>query len=515
MENVFTEALTNEINNEKILSENGADMNATTGNKLLDCWYKLSSMRNMEEFEISRMFSEAFYENERLAKRFMFYVLDMRGGAGERRTFKTMFSWIVNNRTDEASKLVSLIPYYGRWDILVDFLGSSIDETVFNIIVKQLTEDLKNEKDGKDISLLAKWMPSINTSSEKKRQMACSLSCRMKMSPKKYRKMLSRLRKKINIVERQISANNWGDVDYSTVPSKANILYKDAFLRHDTERRNKFLNDLQNEENGVKINSSVCFPHDIVHKYCPSLNLEYGNPYAIIDRDDIALEEMWKSLPNYVNGDETTIVVHDSSGSMTDCVGGGTLTAYEVATSLAIYFSERCRGAYKDKFITFSENPKYIDLSKCKTLREKLNYIFSWSECANTNIARTMDLILDVAVKNNLKESDIPRILIISDMEFDYQVKCCDENGYGIDDTVLMKQIEKKFNNAGYKMPKISYWNVCNRSGGIPCTSRDSGVSIVSGFSPSAIKMVLSNKDSPYDALCEVLNDKRYDKVDC
>ena len=503
MENVFTEALTNTLNDEKTLSENGAIMKATTGSKLLDCWYKLSSMRNMPEFEISRMFSEAFYENEGLAKRFMFYVLDMRGGAGERRTFKTMFSWIVNNRSNEASKLVSLIPYYGRWDILVDFLGSVIDETVFNIIVKQLSEDLQNEKDGKDISLLAKWMPSINTSSEKKRQMACLLSYRMKMSPKKYRKMLSRLRKKINIVERQISANNWGDIDYSAVPSKANLIYKDAFLRHDNERRNKFLNELLNGKDGVKINSSVCFPHDIVHKYCPSLNWEYGLQHTTIDKDDIALEEMWKSLPNYVNGDETTIVVHDSSGSMTNRIGGGGLTAYEVATSLAIYFSERCRGAYKDKFITFSKKPKYIDLSKCKTLREKLNYIFSWSECENTNIARTMDLILDSAVKSNLKQSDIPRVLIISDMEFDY----------GVDGTFLMKQIEKNFNDAGYKMPKISYWNVCNRSGGIPYTSHESGASIVSGFSPSAVKMVLSNKDNPYDALCEVLNDKRYDKV--
>lgn len=502
MENDFTDAVKGVLDDRKVLSENGAVMNATTGKRLLDCWFKLSSMRHMDEDEIKRLFAEAYLEDEELALRFLFYVLDVRGGAGERRSFEVMFDWLETHSPEKARRLLRFIPLYGRWDLLVRRIcyGSNRDEAV-KIVGDQLKEDLKNVVGGKGVSLLAKWLPSVNCHSKKTRAMAKAVRNSLGLTEKIYRKTLSTLRKAIDVVERKMSANKWGEIDYSKVPSKANLNYKDSFVRHDHDRRTEFLNALAEKKEGVKINSSACFPHDIVHRYGRCIG------------DDATLEEMWKALPDYVNGDETTMVVHDSSGSMMTEIGNGSLTALEVATALAVYFSERCRGAYKDRFITFSHRPKFVDLTNCKSLREKLHYIGTISEVANTDIAATMRLVLDAAVRNGLKQSDIPNLLVISDMEFDDGV-CSwrSDDGCAVE-CAIMDKLAKEFTSNGYRMPKIAYWNVANRSGGIPCTNRDSGVTILSGFSPTAVKMALSGANSPYAALCEILRDKRYEDV--
>ena len=502
MENDFTNAVKGVLDDRKVLSENGAVMNATTGKRLLDCWFKLSSMRNMDEDGIKRLFAEAYFEDEGLALRFLFYVLDVRGGACERRAFEVMFDWLETHSPEKARGLLGLIPFYGRWDLLVRRVccGSNRDEAI-KIVGYQLKDDLKNVAVGKGVSLLAKWLPSVNCHSKKTHAMAKVVHGRLGLTVKDYRKTLSTLRKAIDVVERKMSAGKWDEIDYSKVPSKANLNYKDSFVRHDHDRRSEFLNALAEKKDGVNINSSACFPHDIVHRYKSLI-------------DDATLEEMWKALPDYVKGDETTMVVHDSSGSMLTEIGNGGLTALEVATALAVYFSERCRGAYKDRFITFSNRPKFVNLSNCKSLREKLHYIGTISEAENTDIVATMRLVLEAAVQNGLKQSDIPNLLIISDMEFDEGV-CTysheDESVYG--ECAIMGDLAKEFASKGYRMPKIAYWNVANRSGGIPCTNRDSGVTILSGFSPTAVKMALSGADSPYEAICEILHDKRYDAV--
>lgn len=502
MENTFAELLKAELDGVKTLSENGAVMNGTTGSKMLDCWYKLSSMRSMSCDEIRKCFAEAFYENPHLAKRFLFYVLDVRGGAGERRAFTTMFDWLVDSQIDNAKPLLRLIPVYGRWDLLTRYAVSAVGKEAVGIIKGQLTEDVRNDGCGKGVSLLAKWLPSENCSSAKSRKLACTIRRGLNLGSAEYRKVLSRLRKRIGIVERDISANRWNEVDYSKVPSKANILYKDAFMRHDKVRREKFLEDLKSGGGDVKINSSACFPHDIVYRY-RSANRILG--------EDPTLEEMWKALPDRVNGDGTTLVVRDGSGSMLNAVGrkGNGVTAWDVATALAIYFSERCCGAFKDKFITFSSRPRMLDLGKCDSLRKKINFCCLEDECTNTDFAKTMDLVLKTAVNNSLKQSDIPSLLVISDMEFDDGVSMTTAGN----DVTLMEEISAKFRAAGYELPKIAYWNVCNRSGGIPCSANDSGVTILSGFSPAVLKMASGEYGTPYDALCAMLNDSRYDAV--
>ena len=260
-----------------------------------------------------------------------------------------------------------------------------------------------------------------------------------------YRKTLSRLRAYANVVETKISANKWSEVDYEAVPSMANVKYKNAFIKHDKVRRSEYLAKLERGE--AKINSSAAFPCDIVSRY--------GNNRWSILPYDAMLEGMWKALPNYVkdvdNGN--TIVVVDGSGSMTASVGSTGMSALDVAQSLAVYFSERMtESPYKDKFITFSERPQLIDLGKCNSLHDKLKLLYAYDECSNTNIEATFDLLLNTAVNNHVEQKDIPNVLIVSDMNFDQGTS------YHGCDVSLMESIAKKWEAAGYKIPRLTYW---------------------------------------------------------
>ena len=338
-------AIRMELENEKSLTENGAVGCATTGKKLLDANFNVASMRGYSDKEIEDVFSDVFYENRLLALKWLFFVRDVRGGLGERRLFRVCMKYLAENHTDIAKAVLNLLPEYGRWDDLICLVKSPLEDDVINIIAKQVSCDIDNMKEKKDISLLAKWLPSINTSSKESRKLAKFIAGKLMLTDKQYRKMLSEMREYINVVERIISSGEWGDVDYSAVPSKANLLYKNAFLKHDEERRLAYLESLSKGE--TKINSSVLFPHDIVHKYFEGCAFLDKRP----KKNDVALEEMWKALPDYVNGAGNTICVADGSFSMTVTIGGSSTQALEVANALAIYFSERCSGELKDKYI--------------------------------------------------------------------------------------------------------------------------------------------------------------------
>jgi hypothetical protein len=298
-----------------------------------------------------------------------------------------------------------------------------------------------------------------------------------------------------------MSAKEWNAINYETVPSRANLIYNNAFLRNDEERRREYLGKL--EKGAAKINAGTLFPHDIVHKYV------YNGWGASVKDYDATLEGLWKALPNTVKGAENTIVVADGSGSMTCNVGGNTgVTALDVANALAIYFAERSSGEFKDKYITFSSRPQLVDFSNAKTLRDKLRIALKHNEVADTNIEATFDLILKTAVNNNMSQEDMPKnILIISDMEFN---SAC----YSRPNETLFTAIAKKYAAYGYKLPRLIFFNVNSRTNTIPVKENDLGVVLVSGFSVNIINMIMSNKLDPYECLLEVLNTERYDAIE-
>ena len=523
----FDAALKKTLNSGVSTTENGAVGFKTSGKKLLDLNFAVSSLRNKSEAEIEKMFSEAYYESPLLAIKFMFFMRDVRQGMGERRSFRICMKWLAGVRPDVAQKVVKLVADYGRFDDLFCLVNpdknaittSIVECEVIKIIDEQWAADVKNMNNGKAISLLAKWLPSVNTSSPKSVALAKYFCKKFGLSEKQYRKTLSAMRKYLNVIEQKMSAKQWNEIDYSAVPSKANVKYNAAFLRNDEARRREFLSKLEKGE--AKINSSANFPSDIVHAYAQK-GVGYSYYYQTDTTIDPALEAMWKALPNItVNGN--VLAVADGSGSMTARAGtGSSMTALEVANALAIYCAEHCTGPFNNKYITFSNRPQYVDMSKAKTLAEKLDIAYKHNECANTNLEATFDLVLQTAVEHNLKQEDIPTLVILSDMEIDagadfgsgYSYWNSISN-YSARKTALMEKIRQKYAVHGYSLPRTIWWNICSRTGTIPMTQNpDTGIILCSGYSQSQFKMIASNKTDPYEVLVEALNVERYAPIE-
>ena len=500
----FMDAVESVVNTSHLQhTTNGAVGYSTTEKPLLDLNFAVASLRKASDNEIIERFNRAAVRDTALSVVWLFYARDAREGLGERRLFRVIMRHIAKTHPTIAEAVVKLIPEYGRWDDMIDLVTlSKFTNTITSIIKEQLKSDIANMKAGKSISLLAKWMPSINTSSAETVHKANIIRNALGLTHRQYRKTLSALRNYLNVIECKMSAKEWSTIDYEAVPSRANLIYNDAFLRNDEDRRRAYLGALTKGE--AKINASVVFPHDIVHK-C------YGG------RKDPALEAMWKSLPDLVQGDDSTLVVADGSGSMTTIVDrNSSVTALEVANALAIYFAERAKGQFKNKYITFSSQPQLVTLN-ANSLAGNLAIAKQHNEVSNTNIEATFDLILQTAVKYRMKQSDMPKnILIISDMEFDSATSgnnWCGYRNFASPSKTLFNTIAAKFHRAGYKMPRLVFWNVNSSTGTIPVKENELGVALVSGFSPNVVKMVMSNKLDPWAALVDILNDKRYDAV--
>lgn len=511
----FMNAIQNELlegDNNVSITENGAVGYRTTGKNLLDINFAVASLRSASEQDIISRFRKAFFDDKILALKWLFFARDVRGGLGERRLFRAAMRFVADYDAEAAEKLIPLIPEYGRFDDLWPLLDDEkLRGSVISYVSSMLNSDMTNRISGKPISLLAKWMPSINASSSQTKQYAKILCNGLSMSERNYRKTLSELRRYLDVVEVKMSDKRWGEINYEAVPSRANVIYNGAFLRNDEVRRRDFLSKL--ERGAVKINSSVLYPHDIVHMY-------YSDSWrSRLKGYDSAIEAMWKGLPNMVQACGNTIVVGDGSGSMQQDVGKSNVTALEVANALAIYFAEHSSGEFKDKYITFSEHPQLVDFAKAQSLREKLSIALGHCEVANTNIEAVFDLILNTALNNKMKQEDIPaNILIISDMEFD---SCAVTNstapGYYGRRAVsanLFRQIEQRYAEHGYKLPRLVFWNVASRTGTIPVRENDNGVALVSGFSVNICNMVMSGKTDPFECLLEAINSERYQPIE-
>lgn len=501
---------------EKSYSENGAIMYKSSGKELLDFNFNITSMRSWDYKDIENAFAKVYYENPVVAVKYWFYNLDCREGLGERNISKGIMKWMVNNHPEIVEKVYKFIAEYNRWDTLILLAdpqfnkNEKLRQTIVEWIKIHFIHDIMHAYDEESISLLGKWMPSENASSKETKRMARQLMQDINITPRNYRRCLSALRRKLSVVERDMSANNWSNIDYESVPSKANLNYANAFYRHDTERRQKYLDSLI--KGTSKINAKVLAPYEICHSYGGSYG--YGvKPY------DEALEQMWKALPQYQLND--VLVIRDGSGSMTDRVSSS-ISCLDVATSIAIYAAEHNSKNWYNKFITFSSNPKFVDMSHCNSLRDKILYCNTFDECSNTDIYKTMKLILNTAVSKGYKQSQLPKtILIVSDMQFDaYEIpywtqRSTHEHGFFNYDKTLFEAIQNEYKKFGYKLPKIVFWNVDSRGNKtIPIQQNDCGLTLVSGFSTNIFQMVLGEELDPYKQLLSILNSKRYKVIE-
>ena len=389
-----------------------------------------------------------------------------------------------------------------------ELLDTPSKNAVLRFTAKQLKEDLANRKAGKPISLLAKWSPSWATSSKVSKQRARIIAKYLKWNGSQYAHSMTVLRKYIDIVEKKMSSNNWQAIDYEKVPSKASKLYTKAFMKHDQERYTAYLEGLKTGK--AKVNASVLNPCEIVHKVYESIS-RYGR-----DKDTLTLmEAMWKNLPDRVQGEGDTICVLDTSGSMRSSVDSkSSMKCNEVAESLAIYFAERCSGVFQNKIITFSHSPKYMNLTSCDSLEKKIKYIQKYSEISDTCIESTFDLLLNTAIKGHLTQNELPkRVLILSDMGFN---SACEQTP----NKTLFQTINQKWNNAGYEMPTLIFWNILGSgrwgygSKAIPVSyNEDFPCLLVSGYNTASLNMVLKGQESPLEGILSVINTERYEPI--
>ena len=514
---VFSQALTETMDQEAkkvhALTENGAVAQKTSGKALLDLNFALSSMRNMPDDKIWSMFLAAYNEDPVYAMVWLYFSRDPRGGMGERDTFRTIMARMADENPNLIKKLLPLVPEYGRWDDLIWVMDHILSKTVQNaiksLIYEQFKADMAALKANKPVSLLGKWLPSNNASSKDTLRRAEILRSEFGLTPRQYRKALVALRERIAIVESKMSANEWAEIAYPAVPSRAMMNYRDAFRRHDEERYNAYLTNVK--EGKEKINSGVLFPHDIVHAY-------HVAGWRVKANVDNTLEEQWKALPNPIadKPESSTLVVVDGSGSMSSPIGNTNISALEVARAIGLFFAERIEGEFNNTFITFSSHPELVRLHPDFSLHAKLQVMDNYDDCSNTDIEKVFGLILKVAKENHLPQDQLPaNILIISDMEFDGLQDYWKYNRSVHDvDATLFETIAERYAEEGYKLPRLVFWNVASRTNTIPISENDLGVALVSGFSPSIADMVMSSELDPYKCLLKKLFNGRYVEVE-
>ena len=525
--NTFMDALTN---NEKSYTANDGTAYHTSGSPLVDLNFSVPALRQVavnfygkskhvryfygahrsmdavDAVDALRLFITSYDEDPLYTMKWLMYARHIKLGLGERDVFRMMLTKIGDLHPEMALQFIigTELWNYGRWDdvlrIFFDTTSGILHDGLGALIANQFRRDVMACGLGDSISLLAKWMPSNNTSSKQKRSEAVILQSLLHLSAREYRKTLSRLREHLAVVDRKASLNQWNDINYNHVPSKANLKYRNAFLKHDEERRQAYLTSLQKGDDSVKINANSMFLYDIVQAYIDN-NSCWRN---ILRPYDETLEQLWNAQEAPKDYDDI-LVIRDGSGSMGQQLSGNSsITALSVADSIALYCAQHNKNeSFKNRFITFSNRPQMVDISMCETLRDKLRQLHRFDDYSNTDIEATFDLILDTAVKHHLRQEELPSAcLIISDMQFDQATK-------HDDNTTVIESCRKKFEALGYTMPRLIFWNVSVYAHNtIPVQMHPSGVILVSGFSKSIVDMVVSRELDPETALKAELDDK-------
>ena len=489
-------------------TENGAVTHKTTKSDLLDMFAMGAAMRTRSDEDVILMFRKAFKENPVYALKCLFYIRDVRGGQGERRFFRVVMKDLAKFDTAAARRNLKFVPEFGRWDDLYVFVGTPLEADALQIMKDQLALDVEC----KTPSLLAKWLKSENTSSVESRRLGNITREFFGMSHKQYRKTLSILRERINVLERLMSEGRWDEIEFDKIPSKAGMKYKNAFARHDLERaKNENVQTYADfaKDTTKTVNAKALYPYECVHEALKIMGNQQGwssrgHHVALDDTQRLMTNKYWDNLADYFNGATFNgIALVDTSGSMSG-------TPIEVAISLGLYCAEKNQGAFANHFISFESNPHWIETSGVDFC-DKVYRITGAEWGGSTNVEAAMDLILNVAKQNGCSQDEIPQnLVIISDMEFNY---CVTSNNYSrgnVNDT-LFEKIAAKYRANGYEMPHVIFWNVNARQANIPMLG-NGNVSFVSGFSPSIFETIMSGKTG-YDLMMEKLDSERYAQI--
>ena len=482
------------------VTENGARAYNTQGNALTDLFAQMGALRSRSEEDIARKYAEAFAVSPLLATKLLFYCGNIRGGLGERRTFRICLKWLAQNHPSIAIRYAALIPHFNRWDSIFTLIDTPAEEEMWKVISDQLITDMNvvstsnAVRNPGPISLLAKWMPSETASSKKTRDLAFRAMRELNLTPRVYRKIISALRKYLKVVESSMSAQEWDTIQYAQVPSYAMKNYRKAFAKHDPNGFTAYKESLIKGE--TKVNASTLFPYDLVAQYSRG---GYGYDGRNCQVDAI-VEAQWKALPNYVQGENNILVMADVSGSMCG-------RPMDTSIGLATYFAQHATSDYRNLYMTFTDKPHFIHLREGCSLYEAYRTVMSTDVGYSTNLAAAFEEILRHAVVNHIHPKDMPKMLVVvSDMEIDQYMR----PGYKWD---FIETMKKKFSAHGYTCPKIALWNVEARNDTFLTQSED--VFFLSGQSASVFQNLcgLLNGKTAWDFMLDVLNNKIYDCI--
>lgn len=508
--NKFLNGLTNVTN--FTLTENGATTHKTTRSDLLDMFAMGGAMRNRPDEDVILMFRKAFAENPVYALKCLFYLRDVRGGQGERRFFRVCINDLAKSHPEAVKRNLALIPEYGRYDDLYALVGTPVEKDALEFFKKQLALDVTC----KTPSLLAKWLKSENASSIESCKLASKTRKFLGMTHRQYRKTLSHLRTKINVLEKLMSEGRWDEIEFDKIPSRAGMIYKNAFARHDVERA-KSEKAVQTyaefaKDTTKKVNAKTLYPYECVHEVIDNIGYRwtsfYGRQLRYMGDETTRLmtNKYWDNLTDYFNKSSLdALCMVDTSGSMEG-------RPIEVAISLGLYCAEKCRGPFAGHYMSFASRPQLIKTEGIDFV-DKVARIWETNLVDNTNIEAAFDLLLDTAIKNKCSQEDLPKnLIVISDMEFD---EARGNSRWSIKDArtpeTLMEGIAKKWAKEGYEMPHLVYWNVDARQNNIPMLGQNK-ISYVSGFSPSIFETLMSGKTG-YELMIEKLDSPRYENI--
>jgi len=494
------EYIKNESN--KTYTENGAVTNVSTLSDCLDLFACIGALRYQSDEEVIRKFVRGFTENKDMAMKILFFARDVREGLGERHVFRTIISWLAEDEPQSVKRNIGFVAEYGRWDDLLCLMDTECRDDALACIKAQLDADIKAAVSGGSVSLLAKWLPSVNASNPDTIREAKRLARLLGMKDAEYRKTLSWLRGKIKILENNLREKDY-TFSYDKQPSAAMLKYHSAFIRNDEERYMGFLESVR--AGRVKMNTGTLAPYQLVAPFLRFSNWTEETPTFM--KSDLSAAELsalnttWGALPDYC-GDRNCLAIVDTSGSM---FWESAPMPADVAMSLGLYFAERNKGMFHDHFITFSEKPQLISI-KGETFADKLRYICSFCEIGDTNIEAVFDLILKAAVAHHADQSDLPeQLVIISDMEFNWCAVDAEKSNFD--------HAKETFAAQGYRLPQLVFWNVSSRNRQQPVTMNEEGVILISGCTPKIFEMVSAGAVSPYEFMLDTINSKRYAKI--
>ena len=478
---------------------NGAKTHGSTGDACLDFFAVAGGMRYRRPADQIRLFDRAYIETPELAMKLLFHLRDIRGGMGERKLFRTLLRHVAFTWPESARKNAAYIAEFGRWDDVLCLLGTPAKKQAVEVIRKQLAEDeaaLRRREEGDEdahISLLAKWLPSDNASSRRTRKMARRLIGALGMDPREYRRLVTSLRARIGLVERQLTRKQPDRISYDAVPAQAMLKYRNAFERTDGSRFMEYLCGVECGEN--TIHAGALFPYEVLR---PFFRGGYWSTTKPAGMD--ALEQLWSHLPGTV-GNVNAISVVDTSGSMY-CTWNGPLMPALISQAMGLYCAERCEGIFHNHLITFESTPHLMEIHG-RTLLDRLRYIGTLPWGGSTNLEAVFDLILHTAVKSRAKQEELPQVIyIFSDMEFN----CCMKNA----DRTVYENARERFEACGYRMPAVVFHNVNSWQMQTPVTAHTCGTALTSGASTHTLAHKYDGNITPMDHMLRVLNSSRY-----